>query len=266
MINRILACCFTLSLLISSGSLAAPLKIVCHEFAPFSFINAEGKTTGVLVEMIRTACKEWPEGCEIDLLPNRRAKQLFHSGKANGHFLGWNPQRAQEMWFSVPLIDTEYGFYTLPEFKLSQVEQAAGKTIAVFMPSNTYYALKALEQKLINQGLSPLKIRPFTAGNSQPLKMLIRERFDAYYVNKAVGAYYAQQLGYKDLAYLPASETIRYFLAFKKESNDKSQIKQFNQLLFKLKREGKFDRLYQKWNVSPSQVSPSEFEQLSIPF
>lgn len=264
--NSILAFWLTTSLFFSAASLPAPLKIVCHEFAPFSFIDDKSRTTGVLVEMIRIACKEWPEGCEIDLLPNRRAKQLFHSGKANGHFLGWNPQRAQEMWFSLPLIDTEYGFYTLPESRLSQVEQAAGKTIAVFMPSNTYYALKTLEHTLTSQGLAPLQIRPYTAGNNQPLKMLIRKRFDAYYVNKAVGAYYAQQLGYKDLAYLSASETIRYFLAFKKESNDKNQIKQFNQLLFKLKREGRFDGLYQKWNVSPSQVSPSEFEQLSIPF
>lgn len=262
----LLVALFLPSLLLSRNVIGEPISIVCHEFAPFSFVDKQGKITGALVEIARLACAEWPDGCDIKLLPNRRAKQLFHSGEINGHFLGWNPQRAEQMWFSLPLLDTEYGFYTLPSTPLNSLSQAAGKEIAVFMPSNTYYSLKTLDNDLQNNDLPPMKISPFTAGNIQPLKMLLKRRFDAYYVNKAVGAYYAEQMGYEDLHYISSNETVQYFLAFKKDFNDKETIEAFNQILYKLMQEGAFNQLFEKWRVSPSSIEPSQFDRLSIPF
>lgn len=244
---------------------AAPMSIVCHEFAPFSFIDKQGETTGVLVEMARIACNQWPEGCDIKLLPNRRAKQVFHSGAANGHFLGWNPQRAEQMWFSIPLLDTEYGFYSLPTSPIHALNQTAGKEVGVFMPSNTYYSLKTIDNELQDQGLPPMKIRPFTAGNLQPIKMLIKQRFDAYFVNKAVGAYYAKQLGYSDLHYISSHKTVQYFLAFKKDHNAKQTVLEFNRLLLNLMEQGAFNELFKQWQVSPATIDPKQFDRLSIP-
>lgn len=245
---------------------AQPLKIVCHEFAPFSYLDANKQVTGILVEIVKQACSSWEPDCEIELLPNRRAKQFFHSGLAKGHFLGWNSERAKTIWFSVPLLETEYGFYSLKNKNISKINQLSNKVIGVFAPSNTYQSLLNIDKKQQQSGQQPMKIVKFTSANQQPLKMLAIERFDAYFVNRDVGAYYANQLNLSDLRYLSSKDRIHYYLGFKMQYNDYDTIKSFNHHLDKLLRQGKFDGLFEQWKIQAPTLAPSEYPGLNIPF
>ncbi|WP_299798421.1 ABC transporter substrate-binding protein [uncultured Shewanella sp.] len=250
-----------------SGCLSAqPLKIVCHEFAPFSYREQNQKITGILVEITRLACQDWPQGCEIELLPNKRAKQQFSQGLAQGHFQGWNEERALTTWFSIPLLQTEYGFYSPLTRPLTDLRQTPGKSIGTFGPSNTLSSLMRLDSRQVRLGFPPINIMLASSGDEQPLKMLQKRRFDAYYVNKEVGAYYAKQLGMDDLYYLSSGQPIHYFIGFKMLHNDYETIKAFNHLLLKLYRAHRFDALLAQWGMQASPLLPAEFSDLNIPY
>ncbi|ABV38826.1 extracellular solute-binding protein, family 3 [Shewanella sediminis HAW-EB3] len=250
-----------------SGYLAAqPLKIVCHEFAPFSYQDQQQNITGILVEIARLACQDWPQGCEIELLPNKRAKQQFNQGLAHGHFQGWNEERALTTWFSIPLLQTEYGFYSPLAQPLTDLKQTSGKNIGAFGPSNTLTSLINIDRQQVRLGLPPMEIILSSSGDEQPLKMLHKRRFDAYYVNKEVGAYYAKHLGLNDLYYLSSGQPIHYFIGFKMKHNEYETIKAFNHLLVKLYQNHRFDEIFAKWKMIPSPLLPTEFPDLNVPY
>ncbi len=250
-----------------SGCLTAqPLKIVCHEFAPFSYQDTHKNITGILVEIARLACQDWPQGCELELLPNKRAKQQFNQGLASGHFLGWNQERALTTWFSVPLLQTEYGFYSLPTQPLTAINQTSGMDIGVFAPSNTHTSLIKIDKQQQYLGYLPMNIIQSNSGDDQPLKMLDKKRFEAYFVNKNVGAYYAKQIGLHDLHYLSSGLPTRYYLGFKMKHNDYKTIKAFNHLLVRLYRAHRFDALFAKWGMTPAPILPTEFPNLNVPY
>lgn len=252
------------SLLVNAD--AKPLKIVCHEFAPFSFRDSNNQITGILVEIARLACKSWEQGCEIELLPNKRAKKAFHSGQANGHFLGWNEERATSIWFSVPMLETEYGFYSLKQSNLSKINLLSGKLIGVLAPSNTYQSLLTIDFNQQQLGLEPMKIIMLNSANQQPLKMLAIGRFDAYFVNRDVGSYYAIQLNISDLDYLSSNEKTHYYLGFKMQYNNYDTIKSFNHHLATLLHQGVFEPLFKHWHVKTPKLNPSQYPSLNIPF
>lgn len=250
---------------LTNNTNAKPLKIVCHEFAPFSF-QANKQTTGILVEIAQLACRSWKDGCEIELLPNRRAKLDFYHGLANGHFMGWNQLRAESIWFSIPLLQTEYGFYSLKNNKISQIEQLTEKYVGVFAPSNTYESLLVINKKLEEMGLSPMNIIQLASANEQAMKMLAMDRFHAYFVNRHVGAYYANQLDIQNLHYLSSGETIHYYLGFNMQYNDYDTIKSFNHHLDSLYRQGTFDSLLNHWNMQAPIHDQSQYPKFNIPF
>lgn len=252
---------------LSSGCLVAqPLKIVCHEFAPFSYRDSKENITGILVEMARLACQDWPQGCELELLPNKRAKQQFNQGMAHGHFLGWNEERALTTWFSIPLLQTEYGFYSLQNKRVSKIEQLAEKSIGVLAPSNTYESLLKIDKDLQERGHSPMNIIQLASANEQPIKMLAMERFNAYFVNRDVGAFYADRLDINNLHYLSSREVIHYYLGFKMRHNKYETIKSFNHHLESLFLQGGFDSLFHSWNMQIPKLNQSKYPHLNVPY
>ena len=110
--------------------------------------------------------------------------------------------------------------------------------------------------------LSELKM----GGDDQPLKMLDKKRFEAYFVNKNVGAYYAKQIGLHDLHYLSSGLPTRYYLGFKMKHNDYKTIKAFNHLLVRLYSAHRFDALFAKWGMIPAPILPTEFPDLNVPY
>lgn len=256
---------YTLSVL-SLSAQSAPLRLVFHDFAPFSYQNQQQQNDGLLVEVAMRVCQELTKQCEIEIKPNRRAKQIVTTGKANGIFLAWNPERAKTMMFSIPMVETEYGFYSLNSFKINSIEQLSGLSVGVYGPSNTQTSLLKQQQKLLNKGLKPFQIEVYPQGDEFPLKMLAKQRFSAYYINKEVGAYYAQQLNLKDLNYLRAEGHTYYCIAFDMAHNTREVVIEFNRTLQNLLEQKKLDHIYQKWNMTPAYLDPVMYEDMNMPY
>ncbi|WP_428612259.1 substrate-binding periplasmic protein [Shewanella sp.] len=249
-----------------SWSNSSNLNIVYHDFAPFSYQDNQGQAQGILVELTQAVCQQWPGQCDIAIRPYRRAIHLFASGEAKGIFLGWNRERAETMWFSLPLVQTEYGFYTLKDFPLTQLSQVAGKIIGVYGPSNTYSSLMLQQDKIKRLSLPPLLTDIYPQGDALPMRMLQKRRFDAYYVNKDVGRFYARQIGLNGLHYLSADREILYCVAFNKAVTDSETVRQFNHLFVKLLQQGRLDKIYQKYEMQPIRLPEEDLAAKSIPY
>ena len=256
----------SLFLLLPSWAKASDLNIVYHDFAPFSYEDSRGRTQGILVELSQAICLQWPGQCNISIRPYRRAIHMFSNGEAKGIFLGWNRERAQSMWFSLPLVQTEYGFYTLNDFPITKLSQLSGKVIGVYGPSNTYTSLMRQQEKLKQLSLPPLLTDIYPQGDALPMRMLQKRRFDAYYVNKQVGRFYAEQIGLTDLHYLSADRAILYCVAFNKAFTDSETVRQFNHLFVRLLQEGRLDKIYQKYQMQPIRIPQADLAPKSMPF
>ncbi|WP_335901473.1 substrate-binding periplasmic protein [Shewanella algae] len=251
-----------LSCLISAQ--ASTLKIAFFDFAPYSF-QEEGELKGVMVEMTRLACQRWEEGCQLKLWRNRRARQQMNSGETGAMGLAWADYRTSQYYFSVPLLQSEYGFFSLKALSLKQMQQLSDQRVAVFSPSNTHNALQKLNQELIRQQVPPMQVVTFPQSDELPLKMLARKRFDAYFVNRDVGRWYAGKQGIEGLDYLPSQPKTYYCLAFDIRHNDRQTIARFNRLLLELQQGEAWHQLLQRWQVEPAQWQPEQAQAMNIP-
>src|SRR5262249_55864772 len=90
---------------------ASELIFDTQEFAPFAY-SANGGASGPVADIVRRVCGEMKIECPQHVLPWRRAQLEVQEGKALGMYpLGWNAERAKWLYFSPPLLITEYGFF-----------------------------------------------------------------------------------------------------------------------------------------------------------
>lgn len=235
------------------------LNFTTFDFPPFSYQDAQGNVAGPLVEIISLICAEMNEECSFQLAPHRRAKRILSSRDAEAIFpLGWNEARQNQYYFSIPFISTEYGFY-IPhkqQNKINTMEDLQDYKVGVFGPSNTSSSLFNLQNEMISKGLKPIKIVVHTDANGEMIQMLAKERFDAYYTNKAVAAYRAQQFKVKEVKYAWLHKSVMYFVGFSKETTNPGWVRRFNQTaLTMLETDDTLQVLLQKHHLKAAPIS-----------
>jgi len=234
------------------------------DFAPFSYHDQQGKASGPLVELINLVCIEMNEECSFKLVPNRRAKKMAASGQTGGIFpLGWNEGRRDDYYFSVPLLVTEYGLYVPSKHKgkLNSLEGLQGYKVGVFGPSNTYTSLLELQNQMVEKGLKPMNIIVKTDANGQIIQMLAKERFDAYYTNRAVAEHRTHQFSVKGVEYAWHHKSVMYFIGFPRRTTDPEWVRRFNQTALKIiQTENTFQWILEQYGLESAPIS----EQLLI--
>src|SRR6266542_548071 len=101
---------FSGCLLFAGFASGAKLKLNTQDFAPFSY-EVNGVVSGPAADIIRKICGEARIDCSMHLLPWRRAQDEVANGTAQGGLfvIGWNEERAKTLYFSPPILNTEYG-------------------------------------------------------------------------------------------------------------------------------------------------------------
>ena len=244
------------------------LTFSTHDFAPFS-CKDQGKVAGPFVDIINAVCQEMGIAVGYKLLPNRRSKNVLKTGEVNGNFpLGWNKGRDEWIYFTIPLMTTEYGFFVRKDnpMKYQGIKDIEGYKVGVFGPSNTSNSLAKIQKGMKEGGLSPITIDLQANATGSGMKKLVGKRFDAYYVNKDVGFYRAKQFNIKGFRYTGAQKSLFYFAGFAKEHNSKEMVDKFNKAALKLYKSGVFAKILKKYGIAPAKVDDTILKKYKIKF
>lgn len=226
--------------------------VMQRNFEPFNYV-ANGYPQGPAVDIIHKVCKKLGWKCNIKVLPWVRAQEATRAGQYEAIFtVGWNASRNQWLYYTYPLMETEYGFFARttenpkPYLSLKDLDK---KTIIVYGPSNTSKRLERLKKLAEQQGIS-FKI-DIDVNNGNTIKRLVGNRGDLLFSNRDVGKALAKKEGKdNEVSYIgQAFPPYHYYIGFSRSKSGNFKLfSQFNAAYKKLVDSGEIDRLLENVN------------------
>ena len=216
-----------------------------QDFAPFNY-EVKGVVSGPAADVIRKVCEEMKIDCPMTLLPWRRAQQEVGEGKINGMFvIGWNAERAKSLYFSPPLLETEYGFFVRDDNPLAFKQNAdvKGYVVGVFGPSNTATALQKIKAELQDLTID------MTPDDLAAFKKLSLGRVQAVFSNRDVGYDVMRRLGITNVRYSGRQQTLKYYIGFSQKFTDKKLVDEFNATFRRLHKQGVIQQLLKTYKM-----------------
>ena len=241
---------FSACLLFAGFARGAELKLNTQDFAPFNY-EVNGVVSGPAADIIRKICSEMKIDCTMNLLPWRRAQDEVANGTAQGLFvIGWNEERAKTLYFSPPLLNTEYGFFVRDDnpLKFKQSSDVKGYTVGVFGPSNTATALEKIKAEIKELTID------MTPDDQAAFKKLSLSRVDAVFSNRDVGYDFMRSLNLKNIRYSGRQQTLKYYIGFSQKFTEKKLVDQFNATFRDLHKRGVIQQILAKYKMDPAQL------------
>lgn len=229
---------------------AAELKLNTQDFAPFNY-ETRGVVSGPAADVIRRVCKEMNVVCSLHLLPWRRAQEEVRNGTAHGMFvIGWNAERAKWLYFSPPILNTEYGFFVRNDnpLKFKQNSDVKGYTVGVFGPSNTATSLEKIKAEIKELTID------MTPDDEAAFKKLSLGRVDAVFSNRDVGYDFMHKLNLKNIRYSGRQQSLKYYIGFSQKFTDKKLVDQFNATFRDLHKRGVIQEILAKYKMDAAQL------------
>ncbi|OBR40686.1 MULTISPECIES: substrate-binding periplasmic protein [Aeromonas] len=243
-----------LLLLLSPLCVAAPLRLVVQEFAPYSFMGSDNQPTGAMVDMVKEACSYWPEGCQITLRPNLRARKELDLGEVDGMFpLAWSDARAKTLSYSVPLCKASWGIFAhVDEIDAPLTLARLGHArIGVTRGSFSETLLRQLDDTLHQQGIPPMQLELNVNDDYANLLKIERQgRYNLYFSNLDVALYRLNLSGASKIRLWQKSHEANYYIAFNRQRMSEAQLAAFNQILTRLEAQGNLLRHRVHWGLS----------------
>ena len=228
----------------------AELKLNTQDFAPFNY-EVNGVVSGPAADIIRKICSEMKIDCSLHLLPWRRAQDEVAYGTAQGLFvIGWNEERAKTLYFSPPLLNTEYGFFVRDDnpLKFKQNSDVKGYTVGTFGPSNTATALEKIKAEIKELTID------MTPDDESAFKKLSLGRVDAVFSNKDVGNDMMRKLSIKNIRYSGRQQSLKYYIGFSQKFTDKKVVDEFNATFRSLYKRGVIQEILTKYKMDAAQL------------
>jgi polar amino acid transport system substrate-binding protein len=245
-----LATVFSGCLLFAGFASGAELKLNTQDFAPFSY-EVNGVVSGPAADIIKKICGEAKIDCSMHLLPWRRAQQEVRDGIAYGMFvIGWNEERAKWLYFSPPILNTEYGFFVRDDnpLKFKQVSDIKSYTVGVYGPSNTATSLEQIKAEIKELTID------MTPDDEAAFKKLSLGRVDAVFSNKDVGYDFMRSLNLKNIRYSVRQQSLKYYIGFSQKFTEKKLVDQFNATFRDLHKRGVIQEILAKFKMDDAQL------------
>ncbi|MCP4368710.1 MAG: ABC transporter substrate-binding protein [Deltaproteobacteria bacterium] len=237
----------TLSLLLPIRSHAFELEILTEQYAPFNYKkDNDNKIRGFIVEIVEAILKETGnEHLKIKMYPWPRAYRIIQK-KPNVMLFTMTKSKKREKLFkwAGPVAERIQCMWKLKrrtDIKIKTLEDAKNYTITMVPDSS-------MHQYLSSRGFTEKQFR-FIHSGALSIKKFIAGRDDLHFDLKMALAYRLKQIGESmDLVELILSlpSTGNYYLAFSLGTPD-STVNQFQETLDKLKANGTFDRIKNKY-------------------
>ena len=245
-----LAILLSTCLLLGSLAGAAELKFNTEDFAPFNY-EVGGVVSGPAADIIRKVCSDIKIACSFNLLPWARAQDEVRNGKAQGIFVvGWNEELSKWLYFSPPLLNSEYGFFVRDynPLKFKQNSDVQGYMIGVYGPSNTATALERIKAEIKNL------IIDMTPDDEAVFKKLSVGRVDAVLSDKDVGNDLMRKLGIRNVRYAGRQQILKYYIGFSQKFTEKKLVDQFNAAFRNLHKRGIIQAILSKYKMDAAQL------------
>ncbi|WP_159084312.1 substrate-binding periplasmic protein [Dongshaea marina] len=243
-------------LLFVSAQPRAELKFATQEFAPFSYME-RGKVSGPVADLIRAICEEMKLSCSFQLSNWLRAQWFVKQGDMNGLFvIGWNEERAKTLYFSPPIIDTEYGFFVRKDNSLDYRDEAdvLHYRVGVYGPSNTEKSLLKIKKNIKKMTVN------VNNDDARQFKKLSAGEFDAIYSNMNVGFFLIDKLELENIRYAGTHKKLKYYIGFSKKHTRAAEVNLFNRTLFRLYLRGDVKKIFNKYHMTPSKIDPDKVQ------
>jgi polar amino acid transport system substrate-binding protein len=240
-----LSALFSILALSTTAAAATELTFNTQDFPPFAY-EANGVASGPMADVVRKVCGEMKIDCPMAVLPWRRAQQEVEQGKINGMFpLGWNAERAKWLYFSLPVVETEYGFFVRDDNPLTFKQNAdvKGYSVGVFGPSNTATALEKIKAEVQDLTID------MTPDDLAAFKKLSLGRVQAVFSNRDVGYDAVRRLSISNVRYSGRQQTLKYYFGFSQKSTDKKLVDDFNATFRRLHKQGVIQQVLKTYKM-----------------
>ena len=250
---------FILIILISVILNANETKLLFNtqEFKPFNY-KKDMEAVGPVVQIIKKVCAKMGIKCEFKVLPWRRAQKEVELEVADALFVvGKNIKRQEWLYFSHPIIKTEYGFFVSNsnKRKFNSIDDIQGYNVGVYGPSNTSHSLNKIGVQLIEKGLYPIDIT-MSYDDILSFKMLNKEdrNIHAVYSNKDVGNSIIKEFNLKNIRYFGKQKNLNYYIAFSKKTVAIDIVEKFNILLHQMYINKSLQKILDQYSLTTADI------------
>ncbi len=242
-----IVCLITSLFLTSCAEMNWPKVLLnTQDFPPFSYETDE-VVYGPAAHIIKKVCTEAKIRCSFKLLDWKEAQEEVKAGIAQGMFvIGWNAERAKWLYFSPPLLETEYGLFVEDDSPLDfkDVSDLSNYTVAAYGPSNTYKSLERIKAQV-----NEMKTKQY-ADDIPSFEDLSAGKVDAVYSNKDVGKTIIAKLGLQNIRYAGTHRKLNYYVGFSKQSTEKETVDRFNATFRDLHKKGVIQEILVNYQMS----------------
>jgi polar amino acid transport system substrate-binding protein len=231
---------------------AKKLALYTQDFKPFSYLKGNN-VEGIGAELIRAACNHANLTCNMILYPWPRAQALVKDGiSGDGLFvIGHNKPREEYLYFSTPLLLTQYAFFVHNKNadRIRELADLQTYAIGAYGPSNT---LRSLEKLLVKSEAQDPKItfNIITYNNDVNLfQMLLSSRVMAVYSNRDVGNNIIKEYRFNNLKVSFPHKSLNYYVGFSKKTVSKDTVDKFNSSYEFLLENGSLKDLFEKYHL-----------------
>lgn len=241
--------CVCLSILVTmltfSNAQALELKIVSDPFPPLGYVNKDGKIVGMAVDIVKALLEETGIDGKFSMLPWARA---YHMAKTEENVLIFSLTKTEEREriFKLvgPIFSDKAYLYKLKkrnDIQLSSLNDAKKFYIGVV---NKYYS----HQYLVSKGFEIGKNLDIVFSPELNFRKFINERFDLMISIETYFNYQVKESGFDPEIFEKAllAMSIENYLGFSAKTDDEI-INRFKQALKKIKSDGTFDKIADKY-------------------
>lgn len=208
------------------------------QFAPFEFINEEGKPDGFSVELFQAVMKRLGVKYSLELDDWAKVQNELNNKKID-LVIGmiYSKERAEKVKFGIPHCMISYNIVCRKDNDFANLEQLRGKSIIVQNKDRAH-------GYLLSSGLTDKIV---TVENiADAVKLLADGKYDAVLSFDISSFYFVRKGGYDNLlVHLTDISPERYSIAVNTDNEDLLYL--LNAAIYQMKIDGEYDKIYYKW-------------------
>jgi signal transduction histidine kinase len=226
-----------------------------NAFPPYEYLSLQGVYKGFNVDILRAVALQNGWDLELIPLPWSEVRAALDRGEVDAiQGMKYSPERDKLYDFSDPYLNSSLSIFVRRErVDIHELEDLSGRRVAAQQGDIAVDLLRRVPEVdlrlSINQGES--------------LKLLLAGEVDAAVGNHLTGLYLLQQLGQAGAVKVVGEPLApaNYALAVR-EGINRALLREFNQGLAAIRKNGTYDRIYQKWFGAEIPDYPQRLRQL----